>query len=248
MSAIELRDFSVVYPSFVLQPLFLAFRTGERVAVVGPNGAGKSTTLNAIAGRLTHYRGAVLLDGSEIRTLLPTVRERIGFLPETLLGYGWTTIRQHLHLLRNFFPAWDQAYAEGLLARLALPPEAKLGTLSKGMRVKLSFVCAEAYRPPFLILDEPTSGLDPMVRRELIEVILERAPSGGDRLVIFSTHLLEDVEWIADRVLVLSVGALRADAPVAELRARHPDRALSDILYSILSGNESQPLQRPARA
>lgn len=245
---IELRDFSVVYPAFTLQPLSLGFRDGERVALVGPNGAGKSTTLNAMAGRLPQYRGEIRVDGADLRALLPWVRARIGFLPESLLGYGWMTIQQHLDFLAAFYPGWDRQYAATLLQRLDLPPAAKLGTLSKGMRVKLSFIAAEAYRPPFLLLDEPTSGLDPVVRRELIDVILERVPRGAGRVVLFSTHILEDVEWIADRVVVLAGGRLRADVSVAELQRRGQNRPLSTILYAILSGDEPHAFQRTARA
>lgn len=162
--------------------------------------------------------GEVLLDGVGHRARLPEVRERIGFLPEVLLGCGWMTVRQHLDFLSAFYPTWDAEYAESLLVRLALPPGTKLAALSQGMRVKLSFVAAEAYRPPLLILDEPTSGLDPVVRREMIGAVRESVASRRDRLVIFSTHILEDVDWIAERVLVLSGGRLRCDASAAELK------------------------------
>jgi ABC-2 type transport system ATP-binding protein len=141
--------------------------------------------LKAIGGRLPDYGGEVRVNGIDLRLQLPEARRSIGYLPETLLGYGWMTIEQHLRFLAHFFPAWDVGYAAQLLKRLELPLEAKLGTLSKGMKVKLSFVAAEAYRPETLLLDEPTSGLDPIVRRDVIEVILDRVPRGGDRSVLF---------------------------------------------------------------
>jgi ABC-2 type transport system ATP-binding protein len=225
----------VAYPGFSLEPLTLSVQAGERVALVGPNGAGKSTILKAVGGRLSEYGGAVRVNGTDLRLQLPEIRRSIGYLPETLLGYGWMTIEQHLRLLAHFFPTWDVEYAAQLLTRLDLSHEAKLGTLSKGMKVKLSFVAAEAYRPETLLLDEPTSGLDPIVRRDVIEVILDRVPRGGDRLVLFSTHILEDVEWIADRVLILSKGILLADAAIADLRREHAGIPLSEILYSKLA-------------
>jgi ABC-2 type transport system ATP-binding protein len=240
VSMLELRRFSVEYPAFTLEPVDVSIRAGERVAVVGANGAGKSTMLRAIGGRLLNYLGDIRVNGVEMRKQLPKIREHIGYLPEILLGYGWMTIAQHLDFLTNFFPTWDTDYAARLVERLALPLEAKLGTLSKGMKVKLSFVAAEAYRPATLLLDEPTSGLDPMVRREVIDVIRERVPKGGDRLLLFSTHILEDVEWIADRVLILSRGNLIADVGIAELRHQGPDIPLSEILYSILSDAKRQ--------
>lgn len=231
---LQLVNFAVVYPEFTLEPLSLSFQGGERVAVVGPNGAGKSTMLKALGGRLRDYRGEVLIEGAELRSRLPGVRERLGFLPEEFIGYGWMTVRQHLDFLANFFPAWDVSYARTLLDRLDLSETRQLGTLSKGMRLKLSFVTAEAHRPPYLILDEPTSGLDPIVRHELIEAILAAIANDDRRLVLFSTHILEDVEWIADRVVVLAGGRCRTDAAVGTLRKRDPGRALSQILFDLL--------------
>ncbi len=231
---VHLNDFSVRYPNFLLEPLDLAFSPGERIAFVGANGAGKSTTLKAIAGRMTDYAGQVTMDGTDIRSLVPGVRAKIGFLPERLLGFGWMTVAEHLRFLSNFFPTWDRRYAQALLRRLELPPNSKVGTLSKGMSVKLSLVAAEAPRPPVLILDEPTSAIDPVMRGELLELIDECAPSGGRRLVLYSTHILEDVERIADRMILLANGRLIGDMSTSEVQERDPGSPLSRILYALL--------------
>jgi ABC-2 type transport system ATP-binding protein len=159
------------------------------------------------------------------------------------------TVKEHLDFLAAFYPSWDAGYAGRLLDRLALAPDAKVGALSKGMRVKLGFVAAEAYRPPVLLLDEPTSGLDPVVRREMIGAIRQAVTERPGRLVLFSTHILEDVDWIAQRVLVISGGQLLCDARTDDLKRRQANRPLSDVLYQILLGSagEPTPLQRPAR-
>lgn len=239
--SVRLDRFSVSYRNFVLEALNLEFAPGERVAFVGANGAGKSTTLKAIAGRVTDYAGQVTVNGTDIRSLLPTVRENIGFLPERPLGFGWMTVAEHLGFLANFFPTWDRDYGHSLLRRLDLPPTSKVGTLSKGMAVKLSLVAAEAHRPPMLILDEPTSAVDPVMRGELLELIDECAPAGGERLVLFASHILEDVERIADRVVLLRRGRLIADLSAPEIRERNPGRPLSRGLYDLLrSTKESQ--------
>jgi ABC-2 type transport system ATP-binding protein len=237
---IALRQFSVKYPEFTLAPLSLEFHPGERVAFVGPNGSGKTTTLRALAGRLTAYNGSILLDGRELRTLLPLGRRHIGLLPETLQGYGWMTVREHLAFLRGFYPTWDGIYAAQLAQQLRVPLDQLLGRLSKGTRVKLSFIAAEAYRPPLLLLDEPTSGLDPEVRGELIEAIRSAARARPDRVVLFSTHVLEDVELIAERVLLLDKGMLAMDATVAEIRESHGGESLAKILYATLAHSERQ--------
>lgn len=236
---IALRQFSVKYPSFTLAPLSLEFRPGERVAFVGPNGSGKTTTLRALAGRLPDYDGSILIDGQDLRDLLPLGRRQIGLLPETLAGYGWMTVREHLAFLREFYPRWDMYYAAHLADRLRVPLDQAIGRLSKGTRVKVSFIAAEAYRPPLLLLDEPTSGLDPEVRGELINAILSSVDAQSERVVLFSTHLLEDVELVADRVLLLVNGRLDMDASVSELREADRGASLAKILYAALSRAKS---------
>jgi ABC-2 type transport system ATP-binding protein len=236
---IAMRNFSVTYPSFTLKPLSLELKAGERVAIIGPNGSGKTTTLRALAGRLPEYDGSILFDGRDLRGMLPIGRRLIGLLPETLAGYGWMTVREHLAFLREFYPRWDRDYAAHLADRLDVPLGKAIGRLSKGTRVKVSFIAAEAYRPPLLLLDEPTSGLDPEVRGELINAIRSSIDSQPERIVLFSTHLLEDVDLIADRVVLLVNGELGLDASVAQLRESHGATSLAKTLYAALSGPKS---------
>jgi len=234
-ASIVLSDFRVDFPNFSMGPIALEVRAGERLALIGANGAGKSTTLNAIAGRLTDYEGRVDVGGEDVAAQAYRVRESVGLLPERLLGFGWMTVAEHLNFLSNFFPRWDKEYAAELRERLALPPKSKVGTLSKGMQIKLSLIGAEAFRPPILLLDEPTSGIDPVMRGELLEVISDCAPRGGERIVIFSSHILEDVERIADRVVLLRDGRVICDMSTEALQATEPSTPISRILYSRLT-------------
>lgn len=238
MAGVRLRGLSVRYSNFLLEPMDLDIDPGERVALVGANGAGKSTTLKAVAGRLRDYEGRVEVGGGDIRPRLPGIRATIGFLPERPLGFGWMTIDQHLRFLSTFFPTWDRDYERELLARLELPGTSKVGTLSRGMSVKLSLVTAEAHRPPILILDEPTTAIDPVMRRELLKIIGDCAPTGGDRLVLFSSHILEDVEFIAERVVLMRRGRILEDVTTQELQERDPGAPLSQILVSALESDD----------
>lgn len=238
MVGVRLRGFSVRYSNFFLEPMDLTVDPGERVALVGANGAGKSTTLKAIAGRLRDYEGRVEVGGGDIRPRLPGIRASIGFLPEQLLGFGWMTIAEHLRFLSTFFPTWDRDYEQELLTRLDLPGASKVGTLSRGMSVKLSLVTAEAHRPPVLILDEPTTAIDPVMRRELLRIVSDCAPRGGDRLVLFSSHILEDVDFIAERVVLMRHGRILEDVTAEELRERDPGAPLSQILISALESDD----------
>ncbi len=168
--------------------------------------------------------------GREVSGAGPEIRRTVGLLPERLAGFGWMTVEEHLAFLRSFHPTWDAAYADDLVDRLALPTGTRLANLSKGMRVKLSLVSVEAYRPAVLLLDEPTSGIDPLMRHELLTVLRECAPPGSERTIVFSSHILEDVEAISDRVLLLREGRLVGDTSVADLRASGGGSPVSEEL------------------
>ena len=231
---VTVRNLSVAYDGFTLHPLSFDLYPGDRLALVGPNGAGKSTLLGVLGGLNSAYAGQVLLDGVDLAEALPGIRARIGLLPESPLGFGWMTVAQHLQFLSAFYPTWSAPYCRALLERLALPTDAKVGTLSKGMRVKLAFIAAESFRPPLLLLDEPTSGLDPVVRREFIDVVRSTLAADPARIVVFSTHILEDVEWMADRVLVIDDGRMKANTTISEVSSKHPGESLVRALYAML--------------
>ena len=229
---IEFRSFSVKYPLFELASLSISLTAGERVALVGPNGAGKTTILRALSGSLPEYEGAVLFDGADTRTLMPDLRNQVGVMPERLLGFAWMTVRQHFDLLARFYGDWDGEYEAALVDRLEIIDRAKLGTLSSGTRAKVAFVSAEAFRPRVLLLDEPTAGLDPVMRKHLIDVVVESLDEDRGRIVLFSTHILEDVEWLAERVLVLLDGSLIADRKIQGMCA--DGESVTSVLFDLL--------------
>ena len=235
---IQLDGFGVEWQNFTLHPIDLTLKGGMRVALVGPNGAGKTTLLRAIAGSLRSYKGRVLVDGTEVRRLPAHARTRVGILRHTLRAYGWWTIAEYLRFLAPLYPTWSWEYCESLQARLSLRPGAQIGLLSKGMQVKLAFLAAEAFRPPILLLDEPTSGLDPVVRRDLMDTVREAVQDDAGRLVIFSTHLLEDVEWLADRAIVMRDGRITASLSLAALRgtSERPS-SIATTLFTMLTND-----------
>jgi len=234
-SDIELRSFSVKYPVFELEPLSIELTAGERVALVGPNGAGKTTILRALSGLLPEYEGEVRFGGVDTRTLLPGLRNHVRVMPERLLGFAGMTVRQHFDLLARFYDNWDRGYEARLTDRLEISDAASLGTLSSGTKAKVAFVSAEACRPRVLLLDEPTAGLDPVMRRRLMDVVVESLDEDPGRVLLFSTHILEDVEWLAERVLVLVDGTMIADRSVRLMRA--DPASLADALYDLLDAH-----------
>jgi ABC-2 type transport system ATP-binding protein len=145
------------------------------------------------------------------------------------------TVSGHFAFLRAFQPRWNDALATELLARLRVDPGQKIGKLSKGTRVKVGFIVAESIEPLVLLLDEPTSGLDPVIRGELLEIVDERLRAHPERVLIFSTHILEDIDRIAQRVLVLSGGRLVDDLPVGALT--DGTRSVAQSLYERIRTN-----------
>ncbi len=121
---------------------------------------------------------------------------------------------------RAFYPGWDDAYAKELRRTFALDPAAKIKTLSKGQKARAGLLIALAYRPELLVLDEPSSGLDPIVRRDILGAILRTIADEG-RTVLFSSHLLDEVEQVADHVTMIVRGAIALSAPLHELKESH---------------------------
>ena len=233
--SITLERLAVRFRSFSLEPLTMELPAGSRIALLGHNGAGKSTLMRALAGILPAYEGSLRVGGCEVRDLVPEYRRRVGLLPEKVTGTPEATVGERLQFLAALHPEWDEEYAAELMSRLSLSPGAHVGTLSKGMALKLSFVAAEAYRPPLLLLDEPTSGLDPVVRREFLTLLQEILDRDSAPTVVYSTHLLEDVEVFAHRVLVLRSGRLVRDELLSELRRRGGPGGLSTVLFQAVA-------------
>ena len=188
--------------------------------LVGENGAGKSTLLKHLLGLWRAETGTVRVFGKDPVADPVSVLERIGYLSEQPDLPGWMRVKDLLRYTQAFYPRWDAGYAEQLRERFALDPGARIRTLSKGQHARLGLIAAEAHRPDLLILDEPSSGLDPIVRRDILEAIIRTVTDEG-RTVIFSSHLLDEVERVSDHLAMLHRGTLRFCAPLTEIQARH---------------------------
>ena len=147
------------------------------------------------------------------------MRQRIGYVAQEQAFYPWMTAGRLGRFVGSFYPTWDRAYFERLCEEQAVPLNRKVGTFSGGMKMKVALALALGHRPPLLILDEPTAGLDPVARREFLERVREDAEKTG-RTTFFSTHLIDEIELVADRVGIVDEGVTRYQGTVDDLAAR----------------------------
>jgi ABC-2 type transport system ATP-binding protein len=202
-----------------VRDLSLSVPDGATLGFLGPNGAGKTTTIKMIMGLLAPTSGRASVLGLDPAAEAEQVHLRVGYVPEEHLIYRWMKVGEVTRFCRSFYPTWNDALCGQLLDRFKLPADRKVKHLSKGMLAKLSLLLAVAHEPEVLILDEPVAGLDPLAREEFLEGVLATAPGEG-RTVLFSSHILGDVERLADAIAILHEGRLLVHCRTDELLTR----------------------------
>lgn len=190
-----------------LNNVSLSLPRGTVLGLVGENGAGKTTLIKHILGLLKPDEGTVRVFGLDPTVDPVGVLGRIGYLSEEDGLPPWMRVDELQRYARAFYPNWDNAYAEQLRADFGLDRTARLKSLSKGQRARAGLMVALAYRPDLLLLDEPSSGLDPIVRRDILGAIIRTIADEG-RTVLFSSHLLGEVERVADQVAMIRKGEI----------------------------------------
>lgn len=226
-----------------LASVTLSMPRGAVYGLVGTNGAGKTTLIKHVLGLLRAQSGSVRVFGLDPVVDPVGVLSRIGYLSEENDLPGWMRVDELMRYSRAFYPSWDDAYAEELRQTFALDPGAKIKSLSKGQKARAGLLVALAHRPELLVLDEPSSGLDPIVRRDILGAIIRTIAHEG-RTVLFSSHLLEEVEQVADHVTMISHGTIVLSAPLEAIRASHRvgERALSlDEIFVAHVGRSATP-------
>jgi ABC-2 type transport system ATP-binding protein len=199
--------------------LDLVVPAGSVTALLGANGAGKTTTLKLLMNLLRPTSGSAMVLGVPSERLGEGERARIGYVSENQEMPRWMTVRQLLDFCRPFYPTWDRDLERKLLAQFELPEERKLSALSRGMLMKAALLSSLAYRPQLLVLDEPFSGLDPLVREDFIRGVLE-VSDAGEWTVLVSSHDIEEVERLADRIALMDAGRLELQETAEALLGR----------------------------
>ncbi len=189
---------------------------GTVFALLGENGAGKTTLIRILTGFQTPSSGRAEVCGIDPTRKPLEVRRRIGYVSDAPALYEWMTVDQIGWFASSFYPLpFLENYRESI-RRYEIPSDRKVKHLSKGQRAKVALSLALAHDPALLILDEPTSGLDPMVRRDFLESMIDRAATG--RTVFLSSHQISEVERVADTIAILHQGRVRICAPLVELK------------------------------
>ncbi|MBW3598629.1 MAG: ABC transporter ATP-binding protein [Planctomycetes bacterium] len=203
-----------------LEDVSLTVPRGGVFGLIGGNGAGKTTLIKHVLGLLKPHAGAVRVFGLDPVEHPVGVLGRIGYLSEERDLPDWMRVNELMRYTQAFFPHWDPGYAEELREAFDLDPRAKIKSLSRGQRARCGLLAALAHRPELLVLDEPSSGLDPVVRRDILGAIIRTIADEG-RTVLFSSHLLDEVERVADQVAIIHQGRILLTAPMEELKQTH---------------------------
>lgn len=222
---IEIHDLVKAYDGFrAVDGLSLRVEPGEILGLVGPNGAGKTTTLRCLAGIIPPTSGRIAIAGFDLRQRPIEARQRLAFVPDEPHLFDHLTALDHLILFSRLYGVADgSTRAETMLAEAGLH-EQRLsfpGELSRGMKQKLVVACALLHRPEVLVLDEPLTGLDPAAMRRMKRTVSDTAGAGAS--VIVSSHMLQLVEEVCDRVLIVNHGKTVLDGTLDEIRTQIPD-------------------------
>ncbi|MGJ8726203.1 MAG: ABC transporter ATP-binding protein [Roseibacillus sp.] len=219
-SIIELENLTKTFRQVpAVNDLTLSIPQGAVTAFLGPNGAGKTTTIKCLLNLQIPDSGYAKILGCDSRKLGPNQLQRIGYVSENQELPGWMNVTQLLDYLRPMYPDWDRDFEKKLLGEFNIPMKTKLRSLSRGQRMKAALLSSLAYRPQVVILDEPFSGLDPLVRDEFLHGLLELTEVEGWSVLI-SSHDIDEVQRLCDRVTILNRGHLELNESTDELIER----------------------------
>ena len=200
----------------VLDGLDWSLPAGRVVGLLGRNGAGKTTLIETLLGLREPAAGQAQLLGEPALALGDDARARIGYVPQRSDLFEWLTADQLLAYFRSFYPRWNTAKVDGLMSRWDIERDKPIGKLSGGQQQRLSIIRALAHEPELLVLDEPVASLDPAARREFLGELVDQV-SDQHTTIVFSTHILSDLERVAVDVAFLSGGRIALHAPLDEL-------------------------------
>ena len=233
-------EFQAVHKSFrkkhVLSGMTLSVEQGKTFAFLGRNGAGKTTAIRILMGLLNSDSGNVSVLGHQPDVDPIALRQSVGYLAEDQTMYGWMRCDELLSFMAPFYPTWDHQLALKYAREFEVPLASKIKTLSKGQNVRLGLVLALAHRPEVVILDDPALGLDPIMRKQFNRDLVTHLQGEG-RTIFYSSHLLYEVEPVADEVAILNEGRVLVQASTDTLRRDVKQVLISREDMALLNGD-----------
>ena len=217
----------------VLSDFELAVEAGRVYGLLGLNGEGKTTLARILMGVIPADGGTITFKGRRITFADSAFKRDFGYVPEDPFFYEEMTVQGLLDFNAHFYPRWDRKRASSDLERFALDPKSRVGTLSRGMKLKLELAVALAAAPEFLILDDPTSGLDVPTRQDFLRDIIRELSASGTT-ILFATHMVHELERIIERLTILHGGRLILDEDFEKVKARY-QTSLEDIFVSLVA-------------
>jgi len=203
----------------VLKEMNLSVPEGSIYAFLGRNGEGKSTSIRLMLNLLTPEAGTVRVFGQDVQRHEEQIKNKVGYVPETPHVYDWMTVEELMAFTSAFYRDWDRQRADELVRSLDIPRKKKVNELSTGTKAKVGLLLALSHNPKLLILDDCTSGLDALVRREISEHIVTLVEDGACT-IFFSSHIITELERVADRVGLLKGGSLSFEMTMEELKEK----------------------------
>jgi ABC-2 type transport system ATP-binding protein len=238
IAAIETRGLTKHYGRVrALENCELSLPEGRVIALVGPNGAGKTTLLRLIVGLIPPTAGTMTVLGETAVADTASALAKVGFVAQEHPLYRRFRVSELLRMGRATNPSWDQVYAERRLAELEIPLDRRAGSLSGGQQSQVALVLALAKRPALLVLDEPLASLDPLARRNFLRALMTAVADDGVT-VLFSSHVVTELQRVCDHLVLIDEGRIRLDGPIEELLDGHR------LLVGPRNGHDEEELLR----
>lgn len=236
-NSIEIKNLTVRYPKFTLENVSLTIPCGTVMGLIGENGAGKSTTIKAILGLIKAGDGSVTVLGENSSKLSNETKEQIGVVFDEMPFPDNLTGKELDKVLGGIFKTWDSGVFFGYMSKFGLPLDKKLKSFSRGMQMRISIAAALSHNPRLLVLDEPTGGLDPVMRSEILDILLEFMQDETHSILI-STHITSDLEHIADYISFIHKGRLIFTQERNEMMEQHRILKCSDEELARIDKND----------